>query len=218
MKTGATDITVILDRSGSMSGMVEDMTKGFDQFIREQRKIPGECRVSLVQFDTVSIDSVYTALPLKEVPPLALLPRGGTPLWDAVGRTVQQTGERLAAMPEADRPERVLCIVITDGQENSSREWSAEKVREVVKHQQEVYKWTFLFLGANIDSFAEGGRMGVAQAYSSNYSPDAAFNMVQVMSHKVADYRLAATPTAAAAGAAWTEEDRQKMAGKKIKK
>lgn len=178
-----------------MGSIAKDMKGGFDQFIADQRKLPGIMRVSLMQFDTEGVEWVYEGFPVGIVPPLVLTPRGGTPLWDAVGRGVTQGGERLAKMAEADRPGHVVCIIITDGEENSSREWTATKVRALVKEQQEKWKWQFQFFGANIDAYHVGGMMGVADMQAMNYRPtaDSVNAAYAAVSSKVADLR--ASPT-----------------------
>jgi hypothetical protein len=101
-----------------------------------------------------------------------LVPRGSTALLDAVGRAINETGERLAKMPEAERPGLVVFVVMTDGPENSSREFTKSHIKQMIEHQQSVYKWQFTFLGANQDAFAEGGAMGVAAAGIANFAVD----------------------------------------------
>ena len=162
-KKDLTEIVVVLDRSGSMASIVRDMEGGFDAFIAEQRKLPGECSVTLSQFDT-EFELVYSGKPLADVPPLALYPRGATALLDAIGKTIQATGERLGALPEDARPERVLFVVITDGHENASEHYTAEAVLASVKHQTEKYGWCFVFIGANQDAIATAANMGIRNA------------------------------------------------------
>lgn len=176
MRQDYTDMTVILDRTGSMAKIAKDMMGGFDAFIKTQQQEPGECRVTLVQFDRTDIqpitEEVYVARPVAEVPPLVLIPRGNTPLWDAVGLTITRTGERLKAIPEPDRPGHVLVYIITDGEENASRDWTAERVKRLVQEQQDKYHWVFQFLGANINSFYVGAQMGLTAGKVADYSPD----------------------------------------------
>ena len=95
-----TDITMVLDRSGSMQSIKDDTVGGFDAFVDEQRRLPGRCTVSLVQFDN-EYEEVYTGRDLAEVPSLTLVPRGSTAMLDAIGRAANATGVRLAAFPEA---------------------------------------------------------------------------------------------------------------------
>src|SRR5690606_12079144 len=109
------------------------------------------------------IDVVYENKPLKEVDVLSIEPRGMTALLDAVGITIVKLGESLSAIPEQDRPARVIFVVVTDGLENSSREYTKDKVKEMVKHQDEVYNWTFIFLGANQDAVFSGGEWGISK-------------------------------------------------------
>lgn len=160
-KANSTEIVFVLDRSGSMETIAADMKGGFDSFIQEQKKVPGECRVSLVSFNT-TLDVVYEGLMLAAVPKLELYPRGGTALFDAVGVAITSTGARLANMPEAERPAKVLFVIITDGEENSSREYTKNQVAELVAHQQKKYSWDFIFLGANLDAAKAASDLNIA--------------------------------------------------------
>ena len=171
MKTGLAEIVVVLDRSGSMISIRKDMEGGFNTFIKEQQKLPGECNVTLTQFDD-KYDIVYSGKPLKDVPDLELVPRGATALMDAIGRTINEVGARLKGTAEAARPERVLFVIITDGGENSSHEFTKPKINEMVTHQRTKYNWEFVYIGANQDSYGEahGYGIGIAQ----NFVADAA--------------------------------------------
>jgi hypothetical protein len=111
--------------------------------------------LTLVQFDTESTDVVHESMPILEVPDLnhqTFQPRGGTPLLDALGQTIDSTGRALAAIPEANRPNKVVFVVITDGQENSSHQHTKTSVKERIDHQSSRYNWQFVFLGANQDA------------------------------------------------------------------
>lgn len=171
-KPGFTDVTIVLDRSGSMGSCVEDTKGGFDRFVADQKALPGECRLTLVQFDNV-YEFVHQGVPIAEVPPLVFVPRGGTALLDAMGRAINETGARIGAMAEVDRPEHVVFVVLTDGGENSSKEFSRDKVFEMVKHQTETYKWHFVFLGANQDAISAGAGLGVTSGNAMNYAANA---------------------------------------------
>ncbi|WP_307587714.1 VWA domain-containing protein [Nocardia arizonensis] len=142
-----------------MQSIKSDTEGGFDAYIEEQRKLPKTIQVTLAQFDT-EYECVYANRPIGEVPPLRLGPRGGTALYDAVGRLVTDVGADLAARPERERPGTVIVVVLTDGHENSSKEWSHEAVRALITQQQNVYSWDFLFLGANMDAVRIGSQMG----------------------------------------------------------
>lgn len=163
------DLTFILDRSGSMSSIAEDVIGGFNSFIKDQKELPIESVVSLIQFDN-QYEVVYSQLPIKNVPPLKLVPRGMTALLDAVGKTINSTGERLAAMPEAERPSKVVMIILTDGLENSSFQFNSEKIKSLVKEQTDKYNWQFVFLGSNQDAWATGGNMGFSSATTMTYA------------------------------------------------
>ncbi|MDR2895292.1 MAG: VWA domain-containing protein [Propionibacteriaceae bacterium] len=167
-----TDITVVLDRSGSMATIKTDMEGGFNHFIAEQAKDPGDCRVSLAQFDT-DYETVYSQRPIGQVPALDLQPRGGTALLDAMGRSINETGQRLAAMAEADRPGVVFFVIITDGCENSSKEFSSEQIKQLVERQENTYGWQFTYLGANQDALVEAGKMGIRAEAALTYDTDA---------------------------------------------
>ncbi len=163
MKENLTHICCITDRSGSMAHIKDDVIGGFNTLIEEQRKQPGDCTVTYCQFDD-RYEMVYADTPLDQVPLLTdetFIPRGGTALLDAIGRTIATTGERLAAMDEAARPGKVLCIIITDGQENQSREYQREQVRDMIKLQTEKYSWEFIYLGADEHAFQEAASMGL---------------------------------------------------------
>ena len=169
MRTDLTDITMVIDRSGSMQSIQSDAEGGINSFIEQQKQEPGEANVTLVQFDS-EYEFVHSGVPLRQVPAFKLVPRGSTALLDAVGRAINETGARLAAMDEAQRPGLVVFVIVTDGEENSSREFTRDQIRKMVEHQQSAYKWQFTFLAANQDAFAAGGSIGIAQDGIAAYS------------------------------------------------
>lgn len=164
-------IAVLLDRSGSMESIKSDTEGGFNAFIAEQRTQPLDIRVTLAQFDT-AYDVVYANRPAADVPPLQLQPRGATALYDAVGRLITDVGAELAVLPEEQRPARVTVVVLTDGHENSSKEWTHDAVSKAIARQERDYSWDFVFLGANMDAVAIGQRMGFAADRSMTYAAD----------------------------------------------
>jgi hypothetical protein len=168
-KPDLTLIAAVMDRSGSMMGLKTETEGGYNTLIKDQRELPGEVLVSLFQFDQ-HFDSVYAMKPIKDVPPLDLQPRGMTALLDAVGTSITETGAALAAMDEADRPGKVIFVIMTDGLENASQEWSLEAVKKLVKQQQDDYQWEFIFLGANIDAVATGTGMGFQSTATMDYA------------------------------------------------
>ncbi len=158
-----TEIICVIDRSGSMGMIRDDAIGGFNTFLEEQQKLPGTAYLTFAQFDT-GYEIVHENMPLQDVPVLnndTYIPRGGTALLDAVGMTINRVGKRLATLPEEERPAKVIMAILTDGEENSSREYSLEKVKGMIEHQEKKYSWEVLFLGANQDAFAEAAKIGV---------------------------------------------------------
>lgn len=165
-----TDITILLDRSGSMAAIKDAMEGGFDEFLHQHQQVP-TTRISLIQFDGQNpYDEVYIERPVTDVPKLHLQPRGSTPLLDALCTTIDKVGKRLAAKRQQDRPDKVLFVIITDGQENASHEFKREDVRKRVKTQTDTYKWEFVYLGANQDAFAEAASFGIDLGKTINFA------------------------------------------------
>ncbi len=158
MKSDLTDITLVVDRSGSMESIKSDAEGGINEFILQQASEPGEAMLTLMQFDT-EYDLVHNGVKVSDVPAYTLVPRGMTALLDAVGRAINETGARLAAMPEQDRPGLVVFVIVTDGEENSSQEFTRADLRKLIEHQQSEYSWQFTFLAADQDAFAAGGSL-----------------------------------------------------------
>ena len=211
-----THLYFLLDRSGSMATIVDDTVGGFDAFIKEQRQAPGECRVTLAQFDD-SYEEVYADRPIAEVPSLVLQPRGTTALLDSIARLVIDAGERLAAMPEDQRPDTVIVGIMTDGMENASREWTHPRVKELIEKQTDVYQWQFLYLGADQDAIEVGASIGVGAAHSVTYGRGKVKQAMAATSANMVAYRAAKAagmPAPAAAEAArFTDEQRKDLEG-----
>ena len=161
-------IAALLDRSGSMSTSVQVTEDGWRELINGERQNPGLCYVTLAQFDT-EYEVVYPPTDINAVPEFSLVPRGGTALLDAAGRFSTEVGEHLSALPEAERPGHVICLIMTDGHENASQTWSWQGIKALITHQRDVYKWDFIFLGADIDAVEIGERMGVEAKYAMTY-------------------------------------------------
>lgn len=178
MKEGKTEIVCVLDRSGSMSSIRQDAIGGFNTMIEGQRadlEDGEECNVSVYLFDNV-YDTLYEGVDLLECDLLNdenFVPRGSTALLDAVGRTIDAVGARLAATDESERPENVVIAIITDGAENSSREYTYERVAEMIDHQTTKYSWDFMFLAANIDANAVASRLNIGAASTFSYEATA---------------------------------------------
>lgn len=161
-------IAVILDRSGSMQSVKTDTEGGLQAFLDTQHEAPGDTTVSLYQFDQ-QYETVYETRPLADVPPFHLHPRGSTALLDAVGRTIATVGEQLAAIADGDRPGEVIVVILTDGHENASCEYTLPQVKKMLTEQQDTYGWKFVFLGADQDAFAAAGGMGIRRDTTLSY-------------------------------------------------
>src|SRR5579862_3932780 len=177
MKTDYTHIALVLDRSGSMAQIRTDTIGGVNTFLQSQQEAPGDCTFTLVQFDSTAIETIVDAQPVKSVAPLTketFVPRHNTPLYDAIGRTIDATGRFLERLEEPARPSRVVFVIVTDGLENASRQFTAARVRDMIQHQTNVYKWEFVFIGANIDSYAIGRNIGIGREQTMNFAANPA--------------------------------------------
>jgi uncharacterized protein YegL len=198
-------IQVILDKSGSMAGQTGDTLKGINHFISEHRTNVPEARFSLTLFDT-TFNLLLADVPMSEVKDLTekdYQAGGGTALLDAVGATIMPI-ENLG-----DRFEKVHVVILTDGEENSSQDFTYEAVKDKVEwHQNEGKGWEFTFIGANIDSYAQGGAVGFAAAGTMNYNQtragtQAVFNTVTASS--------VGYTTGTRSSTAYSDEEREKV-------
>lgn len=188
MKDHCTRIAIILDRSGSMESCKESTVTGFNEFLRTQQELAGEATVKLVQFDdqyeTVFDKDLHNCQELNQN---TFVPRGSTALLDAQGRTIVELGQELAALPEQERPSKVIVVTITDGMENASRKYNLEQIAAMIKEQRDKYNWDFVFLGANQDAVKTAGAMQIpiASAMSYSASPEGIKNSMAAASRYV---------------------------------
>lgn len=168
MKAGLTEIICVIDKSGSMDSLKSDAIGAFNTFLEQQKALPGEAKITLTLFDT-DYKIVHNGVPIASVPALTLdtyVPGGMTALLDAAGRTIDKVGERLKATPENDRPEKVLMVILTDGEENSSHEYTRQQLFDKITHQKAKYNWEFIFLAANQDAIQAGQSIGVSHNFA----------------------------------------------------
>lgn len=172
MKQNHTDITVVLDRSGSMSSVADDTIGGFNRFLNDQRTAAGTAVITLHQFDH-EFETMIKGIDVRsahELTDKTFVPRGNTALLDAIGRAIGDTGNRMNALPENERADKVVFVIITDGHENASHEYDHAKVFEMISHQRDKYKWEFVFLGANQDAIKAATNLGMAGANAMTYA------------------------------------------------
>jgi hypothetical protein len=207
-----THLYFLLDRSGSMQTILDDTVGGFDAFIAEQRKSPGDCRVTLAQFDD-HYEEVYADRPIADVPSLVLQPRGTTALLDSIARLVIDAGKRLEALPEDQRPGTVVVGIMTDGMENASREWAHPQIKQLIEKQTRDYQWQFLYLGADQDAIEVGMSIGVGAGHAVTYGRGKVKQAMAATAANVTRYREARAggmpAPAAALLAEFTEEQRR---------
>ncbi len=200
MKKGLTELVMILDRSGSMSGLEADTIGGFNGMIEKQKKEEGEAYVSVVLFDD-QVEVLYDRVDIRKVEPMndrQYYVRGCTALLDAVGGAIHHIGNVHKYAREEDVPEKTIFIITTDGMENASRQYTYDRVRQMIEHQKERYHWEFLFLGANIDAVKEAGRFGIHASRAVNFENDSAGTKLnyQVVSDVVRCARMASSAQA----------------------
>lgn len=174
-KPNLTEVVAVIDESGSMWSLRDDVIGGFNSFIKDQVKVEGELRLTLVKFGT-DVYPIYDNHPASEdkledflLDEEKYCPGGSTALYDAVGTAVDRVGKRLAEMSEDKRPENVIVLIITDGYENCSTEYTQQAVLDKVEHQKEKYGWEFLFQAADIDAVEVGTSIGVGQDRIGTY-------------------------------------------------
>jgi uncharacterized protein YegL len=195
MNPNLTEIAYVLDRSGSMIPMTKAAIAGFNEFLKEQLDTPGEANLSLLLFDNQFLKP-YDRVPLTKVKPLTsktYVPRGCTALLDAIGMTVKNLGDQLAALPEVERPGKVIVAIFTDGRENASTNYSFKKILRMITHQRTKYQWEFLFLGADEDAIATAAQMGIDREMTSRsqFSEQGVFSSSKSFSRKVRAMREA---------------------------
>ena len=169
-----TELVFVLDRSGSMSGMEADTIGGFNSMIEKQKKEEGKAFVSTVLFDHET-EVIHDRVPLDRVSKMTdneYYVRGCTALLDAVGGAIRHIGNIHKYARREDVPEKTMFIIITDGMENASRKYSADRVKQMIERQKVKYGWEFIFLGANIDAVEAAGNIGIAPEMAVNYHCD----------------------------------------------
>lgn len=174
--TAPVHVYFVLDRSGSMASIQSDVIGGFNSFVAQQRAQPGRCLMTLIQFDGQDPHEVLEdARPIEQIPALdarRFVPRGNTPLFDAMGHAIADAAIRSEKLDASGAPrEEIVFVTFTDGLENASQEYSRSKVFDLIK-KREAAGWSFIYLGANQDAYAESGRLGYARGSTQNFVAD----------------------------------------------
>ena len=201
MKKNLTELVFVLDKSGSMSGLEKDTIGGYNSMLKEQRGVNGECIITTVLFDH-RCELLHDRIDIRAVKPITgkeYFVGGSTALLDALGMTIHKIAAAQKNTAEAYRAEKVMFVIITDGEENASRQYSVRQVREMIRLEKERYGWEFIFLGANIDAVETAGRFGIDADRAVDYVPDSRGTELnfRMMSETVAAFReCGAVPSA----------------------
>ena len=174
VKNNVTELVFILDRSGSMAGLESDTIGGFNAMIEKQKNQDGKCYVSTVLFDNVS-EVLHDRVDLKDIKPMTdreYTVRGCTALIDAIGGAIHHIGNVHKYARNEDVPEHTIFVITTDGMENASHKYTADKVKSMIERQKERYGWEFLFIGANIDAVETAAQYGIDKDRAVNYNAD----------------------------------------------
>lgn len=213
----ATELVFILDKSGSMAGLESDTIGGFNSMLEKQKKVDGECRITTVLFDN-RYELLHDRIDIRAVSPMTekeYQVGGSTALLDTIGRTIHKLVHVQKNTAKEYRAESVMFVIITDGAENASLEYSTSKVKAMIEEEKTKYGWEFVFLGANMDAVETAGRFGISADRVADYVPDeegTALNFA-MMSDAVAGFReCRAIPSATLEA---IRADKKKRGGKK---
>ena len=173
-KLVSTHIAVVLDKSGSMSTCLNDTIGGFNQFLKTQKELKGKATITLAQFND-NYELISDMKSLDESEELTInnyIPSGFTALLDAIGKTINDVEAKIKDMPKKSRPEKVIFVIITDGEENRSREFKKDQIMQMINSHRDEKKWEFVFIGANQDAIQSGDQIGIVAGSSLNYTQD----------------------------------------------
>lgn len=193
MKKGLTELIFILDKSGSMDGLERDTIGGFNSMLKKQQEIEGESYITTILFDNC-YELLHDRIDIRAVTPITegdYQVGGSTALLDAIGMTIHKIAKVQEQTADEYRAEKVIFIIITDGEENSSREYSIGNIKKLIKKQKAEYGWEFIFLGANIDAVETASQFGINKDRAVTYLADSEGTCLNfaVMSAAVTEYR-----------------------------
>lgn len=197
MKAGLTELVFILDKSGSMGGLETDTIGGFNSMLAKQRAVKGECLITTVLFDHHD-QLLHDRIEIKAVSPISekeYQVGGNTALLDAIGKTIQKIKTAQKHTAPDYQAEKVMFVIITDGEENASREFSSDRIKAQIEQQKQDDGWEFVFLGANIDAIETARRFGIGADRAADYLHDSEGTQLNFakMSEAVQEFREQAT-------------------------
>lgn len=210
-----THIAVVLDRSGSMESCKTATVDGFDEFVNKQKQAEGKATITVAQFDD-EYEVLYDNKDIQDVISIKDIyqPRGCTALLDAIGRTVKATKESLVMKSKSQQPDRILCVIITDGHENASKEYNRDQIVKLVR-EQEAGNWEFMFLGANMDAIAAATNYGFKASNAASYNSANTGKAWDVLASGTACYRSACSAQLESiktgATSVFTDKDREEL-------
>lgn len=205
IKNGITEMVFIIDKSGSMAGMEEDTVGGFNAMIEKQKKLDGKCYVSTVLFSNRS-SVLHDRMDIQKIEPLTereYCVGGGTALLDAIGGAIHHIGNVHKYARNEDVPEHTIFVITTDGMENASCEYDSERIKQMIRRQEERYGWEFLFVAANIDAVETARNIGIRRERAANYK------QTREGTHKVyeaVEYAMCSLRCEAPLGDEWKEK------------
>lgn len=196
MKDNLTELVFILDRSGSMGGLESDTIGGYNSLLNKQKKVEGECVITTVLFDD-RYELLHDRINLNGVAPITdkeYFTRGSTALLDAIGTTIKKIENAQKHTAEQERASKVMFVITTDGYENASKEYSYQKIKQMIERQKKAHDWEFIFLGANIDAVETAAQFGIDANRSANYHADSQGTQLnyEVVSNAVMNFRTCA--------------------------
>ena len=206
------NLVFIIDESGSMSSSVNDVIGGFNSVIEKQKEIKdGKCTVSLYRFSS-NVTKEFVGKDINEIPKFEYYPCGMTALYDGTGTAIDEIGKWLSEMKEEDRPSKTMVVIMTDGEENNSHEYSASKVKEMIKHQEEKYSWEFVYMGFDLRNINDAKTLGFKNiAVTDKFNMSNTYDIVNTVASA---YRCASSLSEATATMDWMSSECEKITSK----
>lgn len=197
MKNNFTELVFILDKSGSMYGLENDTIGGFNSMLEKQKAVEGKCRITTVLFDN-TYQLLHDRIDIQAITPMTnaeYFVGGSTALLDAIGLTINKISGVQKSSTKNYRADKVMFVIITDGMENASQEYSTQQIRHMIEHEKKQHGWEFIFLGANIDAVKTAKDFGINEDNAADYVPDSKGTRLnfKAMSETIACYRMTGT-------------------------